>query len=339
MEQEGKTETSSGVMIKGFVFGKFMPLHKGHLALLDFALQQCDHLYIVICHTETEPINGNLRKKWLDLLFAGNINVTVISFSYDETQLTNTSTSSRLGSENWANVFQRLVPDVNIIFTSEDYGDYVAEYMNIKHLLFDKNRSQVPISATAIRSNPFLYWDYIANEAKPWFIKKIALVGTESTGKSVLAERLARYFNTEFVPEMARNIIEKTRDCVANDLYKIAEVHAKMILSCSQKANKLLFVDTDLIITQSYSKFLFGKELLVEPWIEEANKMDLHLFLEPDCEFLQDGTRLTIYERNTLSEHHKNFYENAGIPIVPVNGHWEERFMKSAGLIKEKFFH
>jgi HTH-type transcriptional regulator, transcriptional repressor of NAD biosynthesis genes len=325
-------------MKTGLVFGKFMPLHTGHLALINFALQHCDHLYIILCYTGKEPIDGMIRKQWLYKSFEKYSNITLVSFQYNDTELPNTSVSSRHVSELWARAFKSLVPHMTIVFTSEDYGDYLAEYMGIQHFIFDKSRSIIPVSANEIRANPFLYWNYISNEAKPWFVKKITLAGTESTGKSVLTERLAKHFNTSFVPEMAREIIEKTNECTPDDLYKIADIHAKAIQSKISTANKLLFADTDLIITKSYSQFLFGKELIAEPWVEEANKFDLYLFLEPDCEYIQDGTRLSISERNALSQHHKIYFEKMGIQVIAINGNWDERFRQAVDTIEQIFF-
>ncbi len=325
-------------MKKGLVFGKFMPLHTGHLSLINFSLTHCDHLDIILCYTSEEPIAGTIRKQWLDQTFEKNPEIIIHSFQYDDKHLPNSSVSSRHVSGLWAETFKVLVPDVDIVFTSEDYGDYLAEYMGIEHLCFDKNRVTIAVSATEIRDNPLLNWNYIAEKAKPWFVRKIALIGTESTGKSVLTQRLARHFETSFVPEIARDIIEKTKECTPDDLYKIAAAHARAIVSKLPMVNKLLFVDTDLVITQSYSQFLFRKTLIVEPWIEEVNKFDLYLFLEPDCAYIQDGTRLSLAERNLLSEHHRMFFENAGITLVSINGNWEERYKKAISVIINIFF-
>ncbi|HLG40257.1 MAG TPA: AAA family ATPase, partial [Chitinophagaceae bacterium] len=255
-------------MKKGLVFGKFLPLHKGHLALIEFALKHCDHLYIVVCFSEKEPIDPITRKQWLHNALETYSNVNIISFGYDEKTLPNTSISSRRVSEAWAKAFKRLLPDVDIIFTSEPYGEFVAEYMDVQHLSFNEQKNIFRVSARQIRDNPFKFWDFIPEHVRYWFIKKIAVVGTESTGKSVLSERLARYYNTIHVPEMAREIIETTDECTFEYLQKIAELHAKEINDKTPGADKILFVDTDITITKSYSLFLFQKELVVEPWIE-----------------------------------------------------------------------
>ena len=322
----------------GMLFGKFMPLHKGHIELIEFALQRCEYLYVVLCYTSKEPIAGPLRAKWLNKLLEQKSNVSLIIYQYDETNLPNTSVSSRDASERWANAFKTILPAIDVLFTSEIYGNYLSEFMQIHHVPFDYDRVRVPVSATMIRENPFRYWDYIADTAKPWFVKKVSVVGTESTGKSILAKSLAETFSTVFVPEMARSIVEKTSECTISDLYKIAESQAKAIETALLSANKLLFVDTDLATTRSYARFLFGEELTVKKWITEVNKFDLHLFLEPDCEYVQDGTRLSLEQRNALSEHHKAHFKQEGIQLAPINGNWQDRFNQAQGLIRRHFF-
>ncbi len=324
-------------MKKGFVLGKFMPLHKGHLALIDLAYQHCDKLYIVFCYTENEPIPGIIRKQWLSTEMERYPNADIVFFQYDETELPSTSESSRQVSEVWAHALKKIVPDANVLFTSEPYGDYVAEVMNIEHIMFDEKRNAYPVSATKIRAQPLLYWNMITDSAKPYFVQKVVLVGTESTGKTTLAQKLANYYSTVFVPEMAREVVEKTEECTYDDLVKIATLHANTILNKIPEANKLLFVDTDITITKSYSEFLFNKKFSVAAWIEEVNRFDLYLFLEPDCDYVQDGTRLSETERARLSDHHKAAFKNTGLSFISINGNWEERFQQAKQIIEQRF--
>lgn len=325
-------------MTKGLVLGKFMPLHVGHLALIDFALKNCDLLYVLICAELTEPINGNVRYNWLNQLFVNNNKIEIVLFWYDQKDLPNTSVSSFDVSEKWAEVIKAKFPGLNKIFSSEKYGGYLASILNIRHICFDRKRSLNNISSTAIRNNPFNCWLYIPSTVKPFFVKKIALVGSESTGKSTLAKRLAEHFNTLYVPEMARDIIEQTGSCSFDHLMEIAELHAKTILQKQQNANKILISDTELLITKSYSLFLFDKELVVEDWIEKANQFDLYIFLDNDCPFLQDGTRLDGHNRNELSKYHKAFIESKNVKVVYIGGDWESRFISAIEKINEQFF-
>jgi HTH-type transcriptional repressor of NAD biosynthesis genes len=136
---------------------------------------------------------------------------------------------------------------------------------------------------------------------------------------------------------MGREVVEVTDNCTYEDLLRIASLHGKKILDKLPGANKLLFVDTDVNITASYSEFLFNKTLTPEKWIEDANHFDLYLFLEPDCEYVQDGTRLSMEERNKLSEHHKKFFQSKGIKFISIGGDWENRFIEDCKIIEETF--
>lgn len=150
---------------------------------------------------------------------------------------------------------------------------------------------------------------------------------------------MAEHFNTTYVEEMARYLVSKTQEVVFEDLEKIAELHAKTILERTRIANKLLFVDTDVHITKSYSKYLFNKKLPVAPWIQEVNIFDLYLFLESDCPYVQDGTRLAQEQRNKLSEHHKDQLKQAGIQFEIIQGKTrDERYQQAEQKIKTTFF-
>ena len=326
-------------MKNGLVFGKFMPLHEGHLSLISFGSKNCDTLNVVLCYHQKEIIAGEHRLQWLSKAIAKLTNVNLVSFEYDENVLPDTSVSSVGVSNIWANAFKKLLPQTDVVFTSEDYGVYVAKAMQIAYICFDKNRTKVPVSGSAIRANPFIYWDYICSEARPYFVKKIAILGSESTGKSILTERLANYYNTTYISEAGREIVEKTELCNPEDLERIATAHAKNIIKQISRANRLLFLDTDLNITRSYSSFLFNRDLKVTAWQEDANKSDLCLFLETDCPYVQDGTRLNKQLREKLSISHKNALEKNLINYIAIHGDWADRFNKAREIINQKYFY
>ena len=325
-------------MKTGLVLGKFLPLHQGHIALVQFALQNCDKLILLLCSTANEPIPGEIRKGWLASTFGTDVRVQIEHIQYNEQELPNTSVSSQEVSALWGAYINKSFPGIDIFISSETYGDYLADYLHIEHTSFDKERSQVSISASAILLNPFRQWSFISGAAKPWFVKKICISGSESTGKSTLTKNLAHHFTTAFVPEMAREIIEKTEDVCFDDLIQIAALQAKTINERLPGANKILICDTDLNITRSYSKYLFNRKLEVPEWIENANRFDMHIFLETDCPFIQDGTRLSKKERDRLSGFHKQQLDEAGIPYFSIHGDWSSRFEDAKSLIGKNLF-
>jgi HTH-type transcriptional repressor of NAD biosynthesis genes len=317
-------------MKTGLVIGKFMPLHRGHIALIDFALQQCDDLIVLVSASYDEPIWGSQRLEWLKETYKDNTKVRPWLLNYDEAVLPNTSVSSEGVSRLWANYLQKHLPPIDVIFASEPYGAYMGRFLNCESVIFDEPRTMVPVSATQIREKPFAYWNFLADAAKPYFTKKICLLGTESTGKTTMAKRLAHHFHTIDVPEMARDILEHTNECTEADLLQIAELHAKTINDQIKQANKILFVDTDVNITRSYSRFLFDKELHVPEWVEAANHFDLYLYLDVDAPYVQDGTRLNEEARIKLDESHKRELAERGINYVLIQGDdWDERFEKA----------
>lgn len=322
----------------GLILGKFLPLHEGHLALIEFGLKHCDKLIVLVCSSEKEKIPGEIRVSWIKEYARDIDKIQVEYLFYNEDLLPNTSVSSKEVSRLWAVKLAELFPQIDVFFSSELYGDYLAEFLNIEHKVFDINRNKVSISASSILKDPMSNWDFIADQAKYWFVKKVVLLGSESTGKSILAEKLAKEFSTVHVPEMAREIVEHTKEVVPSDLLKIATLHAQVILEKVKEANKVLICDTDIHITASYAQYLFHQDLNVQEWIKQANKADLYLFLEPDCPFVQDGTRLSEKERNELSEHHKQFFKTAGLNYHLLNGSWDERFEQARKYINDTFF-
>ncbi len=322
-------------MIKAFVFGKFYPFHKGHEAMINFALSKCDFLSVLVCSSDKENISGEIRSSWIRKTFEKIPNVEVRVFDYLESELPNTSVTSVSVSEVWAKIFQKQFPDYSLLITSEDYGSLVANYMNIEHIAFDKPRSNFPVSATAVRNDIFKNWQILPDSVKPYFTIKIVLLGTESTGKTTLSERLKNHFKCSLVSEAGRDLIADSNEFCYEDLHLVANEHARRINLAVLADSPLVIIDTDIHITKSYSMFCFGKELEVAPEIYKANKANLYLYLNNDVEYFQDGTRLSEAERDLLDASHRKVLSAHEIEVVEISGGWEERFERAVECINE----
>ncbi|HTD98705.1 MAG TPA: AAA family ATPase [Mucilaginibacter sp.] len=324
-------------MKRGLLLGKFMPLHKGHMELIEFASQRCDELTVLICATVDEPIAGSVRLEWLNNIYNADHKIKPRLLIYDEALLPNTSTSSESVSRLWAGYLKEKLFEIDIFFSSEPYGKYMGEFLGCEYVIYDAQRSITSISSTQIRNRPFAYWDFIPAEIKPYYVKKICIYGTESTGKTTLTKKLADFFNTTYVIEMAREILEKTLECEEHHLMEIATLHAKTINEQVKSANKLLFVDTDINITRSYSKFLFKKQMEVPEWIDEANNFDLYLYLDNDVPHVQDGTRLEKTDRDLLNDCHQRELTDRNIDYILLKGDWNDKFGKAITIINERY--
>lgn len=296
-------------MIKAFVFGKFMPFHKGHQAMIAFASMHCDELIVVPCVSDRESLPGILRKAWIEETFAANAKIKVSLLNYSEDELPNSSVSSEALSKLWAEKFKSILPDVNLLVTSEPYGEFVANFMGIKHLPFDLTRTKVPVSATKIRNNPYENWDFLPDAVKPYFQRKVVILGTESTGKTSLAEYLSTYFNAALVREMGRELIPDSEKFEPEDLERVAAAHQRETEHAIQSLKPLIVMDTDIHITQSYAFYKFGKYLnLPKAWYR-TQKADLYFYMPVETPYVQDGTRFSKNERDELDQCHRDTLE------------------------------
>ncbi|PWG80288.1 AAA family ATPase [Pararcticibacter amylolyticus] len=313
-------------MIKAFVFGKFLPFHKGHEALIRFALTKCDFLSVLVCCSDKEKVEGTIRKAWIGSTFKDVPNMDVHILNYKESELPNTSESSEHVSQLWSVRFKEIFPDYSLVVTSEPYGDYVAAFMNIRHILFDRERKLIPISASQIRTNPSENWEFLAKASRHFFALKVVILGTESTGKSTLAERLSLHYQCNLVSEAGRELIPDSKEFCYEDLILVAKEHACRINNAAGGDHPLIIIDTDIHIIRSYSRFVFQKDLYVDDSVLKDNKAQLYLYLSNDVPFVQDGTRMNLEDRNGLDISHRMILKEAGVKFIEIGGGWNARF-------------
>lgn len=324
--------------IKGFVTLSARPFHKGHEALIDYAKHHCDELTILITTLPDEIIPYKYRLKWVLSTYLDDPKVTIIADTIEEPNLTGDNLSIW-----WGFYVKQKFGFFDRIFTSENYGDVFAETMGSEHWLFDKDRKIVPVSGTEIRERPMTNWDYLNNFAKDYFVKKIAIVGTESTGKTILTEQLANHFakeygekNSYFVSEAGDDLVDNTYNVKRNQIQEIAKEHATRILRQTRKTNRVLFIDTDLNITKSYSRYFFKQVPKFEAWIEKANEMDLYIYLNRNAPYVQDGRRLSKHSRDELDLYHTHFFKDKRNCIeFDFEGDYNKRFSKIVIEIKK----
>lgn len=312
---------------KGLIIGKFMPPHEGHLGLIKFALKYCRSLTMAVCSRPEEPISGRLRYNWMKEIFKRDRNVEIVRV---RKSLPQDKSPSRKASEIWSKYLSERFKDIDVVFSSEIYGDYLANYMGIDHKNFDLKRKQVPISATQIRQNPFKYWNYMPKEVHPYFVKKICVFGPESTGKTVLAKQLARHYKTVWAPEFARGYTAKQNNKFAyEDMEKIGRGQLQLEKSMAKKANKLLFCDTDSITTLIYSRHYFGKAPSLVKKLADKKRFDLYLFTKADLPWIADPQRDLGKRRKEFEEIFKKELIIRRIPFVAVHGSGKERLVSA----------
>jgi len=249
----------------------------------------------------------------------------------------------------WVDVAKKYCPDIDVIFTSEEYGDSYAKHLGIKHHLVDLKREKFSVSGTLSRNETFKYWDFLTEESKPYFVKRIVIMGPESSGKSNLTINLAKHFDTEYVEEYGRTFYEENGNSVELDDFITISIRRQLLEDLKiKKANKILICDTEDITTYYLSKeyhpksYSEGKGDTVEKFllseIDRKPKYDLYILLKPDCEAVQDGTRVFLEERWRHYEIIKKLMLQKNCNFVEIGGSWENRFNQSISTINGSFF-
>lgn len=319
---------------QGLIFGKFMPVHAGHLALIDFAATHCQHLIVSMSFMPTDPISPALRFAWLQQIFKNRPEIEVVQelddFHDDSLPLWE-------ATKLWAAFIHSRFPEIEVFFCSESYGEPLSLHLGLPCVYFDKARLQVPVSATQIRANPFDYWAFIPAEVRPYFVKKICLYGPESTGKSTLSEALAQHYDTVFVPEMARKMLT-SNDFTIDDIITIGEAQTQEVITQTRVANKLLFCDTDLITTQIYAQNYFGEIPAQLVHLEGQIQYDYYFLLAPDLPWEADNLRDLGHRREEMFALFKNKLDIRQLPYQIVKGSWQERFEAIKQIVNQLFY-
>ena len=169
-------------------------------------------------------------------------------------------------------------------------------------------------------------------------IKRIAIIGPESTGKSELCQHLARHYDTEWVPEYARFYIDRLdRDYEQYDLKSIAEGQLSWEDEKAEYANKYLICDTNLIVIKIWSDHKYGE---TDEWIEEqlmSRSYDFYLLANIDLPWRPDPQRETPEMRKHFFDIYKNYLEEKQLPYAIVSGIEGERKKCAVDAI-ENFF-
>lgn len=123
-------------------------------------------------------------------------------------------------------------------------------------------------------------------------IKKIAIVGPESTGKSTISAQLAQYYNTIWVPEFARGYCEKlTEPCTWQDEINMFHGQLQLEKELLPQANKILICDTTFITVKIWSDHTFGES--PQEVLDELpnHPYDLYLLMDIDLPWQDDPLR------------------------------------------------
>lgn len=181
-------------------------------------------------------------------------------------------------------------------------------------------------------------------------IKKVVILGPESTGKSTLCTQLAAHFKTNWVKEYARKfLVQHGRNYTFDNLLAIAKGQLKseeeaigklqsieVSIPFNEK-NPLIFIDTDMYVLKVWCEFVFDQ---CHQWILNQiveRRYDLYLLCDIDLPWIKDELREypDLATREKLYHHYKDIMVNQNVPWVNISGNYEQRLQKAIDAVNQ----
>lgn len=323
-------------MSSGLVLGKFLPPHLGHVYLVEFARAYTSQVTVVVGTLAREPIPGELRFRWMRELFP---DLDVVHLTDENPQ--EPHEHPRFW-DIWRESLLRVAPrKPDLVFASEPYGERLAKELGARFVPVDLARSAVGVSGTAIRNDPMKHWQFLPRCVRPYFAKRVCVVGPESTGKSTLARDLAAHFGTTWVPEYARTLLEpraragETAPIARQDMLAIARGQVASEEALARNAERVLVSDTDALTTLLWSDLLFGEHDDALEELAAEHTHDLYMLTSPDVPYVQDAIRYAPKDRPAFFDRLREELDARARRYVVLEGDWEARRAKAIAAVEE----
>ncbi|MEA2825916.1 MAG: HTH-type transcriptional regulator, transcriptional repressor of biosynthesis s [Actinomycetota bacterium] len=302
-------------MTTGVVIGKFLPPHRGHKHLIDTAAAAVDHLTVLLCVRPDQPIDGATRARWLAEIHP-DVDVVVVDDDIPD--------ESAPWARRTAEVLGRA-PDV--VFSSESYGPRYAACLGARHVSVDPDRRRYPVSGTAVRADPAAHWAWLEPCVRAHYVRRVCVLGAESTGTTTLARALAERLDTIWVPEYGRRYCEDRAGgpWSSTEFVEIARRQQADEDAAARQSGPVLVCDTDALATAVWHERYLGRGSTVVDALAAARTYSLYVLTADDIPFVQDGTRDGEHLRRWMTERFRRRLAARPDPWIEVGGDHEHR--------------
>jgi NadR type nicotinamide-nucleotide adenylyltransferase len=317
------------------VLGRFLPVHDGHRYLIEVARAFARRVWVFVRVNHTDRIPWDVRRDWFAELFP---DLDVVPVEDPAHRFTRDDLFAL-----WVERVRAHV-DPDYVVLGSEYGGELARRFGAQAVRVD--RWALPVSGSAVRSWPARHARYLPAPVRSWYLatepamqpfggpptgrgplRRVCLIGPESTMKSRLAGRLASRYGTVAVPEFARDLRE---DWKPEWVSMIGHAQQATQDALARRADRVLFCDTDLLAVRLWSERLFGA---APEWLHDATRttdIDLYLLTSPDHPFTGPPTYDRPGERTAFFHRCREELDRLGRPYVILAGSFDGRLRRAA---------
>ena len=231
---------------------------------------------------------------------------------------------------------------ITAFYSSEFYGEHVSKSLNAIDRRLE--RSDNNISGTLIRNNPFKNRKLLSPIVYKDLVVNVVFLGAPSTGKTTIAESLARFYKTKWMPEYGREYWEKhhiDRRLTKKQLLEIAELHIEKEDELLNDSNKYLFCDTNAITTFMFGKYYHESVLseLEQLAIKAEKRYDIYFLCDTDIPYDDTWDRSGDMNRLWFQYEIESDLKIRKIPYIKLPGSLDDRINKVTSILSqyEKF--
>jgi NadR type nicotinamide-nucleotide adenylyltransferase len=357
----------------GLVIGKFYPPHAGHHHLVNTAAAHSGRVTVIVMAASHESITLTDRVAWMRDTHAHDPRITVVGVrddipvDYDDPAIWGAHVALMESALARAAIETGQGPSaapVDIVFTSEEYGDELARRLGAAHHPVDIPRTGHPISGTAVRADIPGMWEHLAPATRAGLALRVVVLGAESTGTTTLSLDLAdalrrrgrQWEKTGWVEEYGRNYVNDLLDAASaladhagrtrpgmedltwteDDFVLIADTQNRLEQSAARDGGPILVCDTDAFTTGLWHERYVGTRSARTEALADVHRHDLYLLTSPaGVEFEQDGTRDGEHLRPWMHELFAERLAGTGRPFHVLTGSREERVTRALALVDD----
>lgn len=312
----------------GVVLGKLYPLHAGHQAVITAALAACDRVTVEVVGSASESVPVELRASWVRELHP----TARVVWAYDESEIDYASEAAWV---HHTGVVARLLDPadgpLDAVFTSDSYGGELARRLGAQWVQVDPGRSVTPVSGRAVRADVPGHWWALPAPVRKHLVRRVVVLGAESTGTTTLSAALAARLGTTWVPEYGREWsgvrpggLESPWHSAEFDL--IAQAQARLEDDAARTAPRpLVICDTDVLATAVWHERYVGRRSPSVEALAASRRPDLYLLTDVGIPFVDDGMRDGEHLREWMHDRFVEVLADQPVPWAVVSGSREQR--------------